>query len=339
MSPRRRPLRLAVTCGDPNGIGPEVALKAALRTPRPLGADVILFGPRAVWKSAADLVSAPLPPELDALPEPGVPAPPVSTFDPDGSRAPAIRPGRVSAPAARAACAAILGAASAAMNRRVDAVVTAPINKEAFQLAGIREPGHTELLARLTGARRFAMMLFGRRLRVVLATRHLPLSLVAKRLRAADIAESVELLAQALPLMGLPRARIGICALNPHAGDGGALGTEEQTLIAPEIRRLCALGYNLEGPVPADAVFHRALAGDFDAVVAMYHDQGLGPLKMLSFDDGVNWTLGLPIIRTSPDHGTAFGIAWQNRASPSSTLSALRWAARLASRPNPWAAP
>lgn len=336
MTARRAPRPVAVTAGDANGIGPEVALRAAssFATPR---RPVVLVGARPVWTAAARLLDLPAPPEIDTLETASFP--PLSTWDPDMAPAPKIRPGRLARDSARHAYAAILAAVAAAQNRLVSAVVTAPINKEAFQLAGIPEPGHTELLARLTGARRYAMMLFGRRLRVVLATRHLPLSLVAKRLRASDIAESVSLLAEALPLMGLPRARIGVCALNPHAGDGGALGTEEKTLIAPEIRRLAKRGYSLEGPVPADAIFHRALAGDFDAVVAMYHDQGLGPLKMLSFDDGVNWTLGLPIIRTSPDHGTAFGIAWQNRASPSSTLSALRWAARLAARPNPWTTP
>ena len=215
--------------------------------------------------------------------------------------------------------------------------MTAPISKEAFHLAGIREPGHTELLARLTGTRRYAMMLFGDKIRVVLATRHLPLRKVADALTADAIVEAVEMLARALPWMGFRRARIGVCGLNPHAGDGGALGTEEQTVIAPALARCRKRGWNVSGPIPADAIFHQHLAGRFDAVVAMYHDQGLGPMKMLSFESGVNLTLGLPIIRTSPDHGTAFDIAGRGIADPASTRTALDWAARLAARKNPWA--
>ena len=250
---------------------------------------------------------------------------------------PAYRPGQVRADAARAAYAYILSAAAAAQNRRLDAIVTSPISKEAFHLAGIREPGHTELLARLTGTRRFAMMLFGDRIRVVLATRHLPLRKVADALTPDAIVEAVEMLARALPWMGFRRARIGVCGLNPHAGDGGALGDEEKNIIAPALVRCRRRGWNVAGPIPADAIFHQHLAGTFDAVVAMYHDQGLAPMKMLSFESGVNLTLGLPIVRTSPDHGTAFDLAGKNKADPASTRAALDWAARLAARPNPWA--
>jgi 4-hydroxythreonine-4-phosphate dehydrogenase len=250
---------------------------------------------------------------------------------------PRHRPGQIRADAARAAYACILAATAAAQNRRLDAIVTAPISKEAFKLAGIREPGHTELLARLTGTRRYAMMLFGEKIRVVLVTRHLPLRKVADALTAAAIVEAVEMLALALPWMGFKRARIGVCGLNPHAGDGGTLGTEEKTVIAPALARCRKRGWNVTGPIPADAIFHQHLAGKFDAVVAMYHDQGLAPMKMLSFDSGVNLTLGLPIIRTSPDHGTAFDIAGKGIADPASTRAALDWAARLAARKNPWA--
>ena len=250
---------------------------------------------------------------------------------------PRPRPGRVRADAARAAYAYILAATAAALNRRLDAIVTAPISKEAFHLAGIREPGHTELLARLTGTRRYAMMLFGDQIRVVLATRHLPLRKVADALTADAVVEAIELLARALPWMGFPRARIGVCGLNPHAGDGGALGDEEQTVIAPALARCRKRGWNVSGPIPADAIFHQHLAGKYDAVVAMYHDQGLAPMKMLSFDSGVNLTLGLPIVRTSPDHGTAFDLAGKNKANPASMRAALDWAARLATRNNPWA--
>lgn len=357
LSFQRRPIRVAITSGDPNGIGPEVALKAAARA---LGLTdegygevsrrnlaLVLVGPRTIWRHALQVChwQGTPPPEVDALATPGpdarpLPLPPLSTWDPAMAPAPRIRPGKVAADAARSAYASIVAAASAAMNGHVNAMVTAPINKEAFHLAGIREPGHTELLAHLTHARRYAMMLFGRRIRVVLATRHVPISQVPRALTEDALEEAILLLAQALPWMGFAAPRIGVCALNPHAGDGGAIGTEEQTLIAPALARLrkkLPPGVALEGPIPADAIFYRHWQGDFQAVVAMYHDQGLGPLKMASFNDGVNLTLGLPIIRTSPDHGTAFDLAGRGLADPRSTLSALRWAIRLARRPNPWA--
>ncbi len=325
-------IAIGITAGDSNGIGPEVALRAALQ-PQPANRRLVLVGQRSVWERAARLVGRPLPPEIPTL---DAPLPRRSTWDPDMAPPPRYRPGRACADAARAAYACILSATAAAQNHRLDAIVTAPICKEAFQKAGLREPGHTELLARLTGTRRFAMMLFGDRIRVVLATRHLPLRKVPDALTAEAILESVELLAQALPWMGFPRARIGVCGLNPHAGDGGALGTEERTVIAPAIARCRRRGWNVAGPVPADAIFHQHLAGQYDAVVAMYHDQGLGPMKMLSFESGVNLTLGLPIVRTSPDHGTAFDIAAKGIADPSSLRAALDWAARLAPRPIPW---
>lgn len=326
-------IAIGLTAGDSNGIGPEVALRAALQ-PQPVNRRLILIGHRSVWERTAAQLGRPCPPEILTL-EP--PLPRRCTWDPDMAPPAAYRPGQVRADAARAAYANILAATAAAQNHRLDAIVTAPISKEAFQLAGFREPGHTELLARLTGTRRYAMMLFGDKIRVVLATRHLPLRKVADALTADAVIEAVELLARALPWMGFKRARIGVCGLNPHAGDGGALGNEEKTIIAPALARCRKRGWNVAGPIPADVIFYQHLAGKYDAVVAMYHDQGLAPLKMLSFDSGVNLTLGLPIIRTSPDHGTAFDIAGKNKANPASTRAALDWAARLATRKNPWA--
>ena len=328
-----KPLAIGITAGDPNGIGPEVALRAALR-PQPAHRRLVLIGHREVWERAARQIGRALPPETPDL-EP--PLPRRCTWDPDMAPPPADRPGQVRADAARAAYAYVLSATAAALNGRLAAIVTAPICKEAFQKAGLREPGHTELLARLTGTRRYAMMLFGDRIRVVLATRHLPLRKVADALTADSIVEAVALLARALPWLGFRRARIGVCGLNPHAGDGGALGDEEKKIIAPALARCRRRGFNVAGPIPADVVFHQHLAGTYDAVVAMYHDQGLGPMKMLSFESGVNLTLGLPIVRTSPDHGTAFDLAGQGRANPASMNAALDWAARLAARPNPWA--
>jgi 4-hydroxythreonine-4-phosphate dehydrogenase len=327
------PLAIGLTAGDPNGIGPEVALAAALQ-PQPANRRLVLIGHRAVWEHAARAIRRPLPPEISSLDSP---LPRCATWSPSPAPPPLHRPGRLHADAARAAYAYILAAAAAAQDGRLAAIVTAPINKDAFARAGLRVPGHTELLARLAGVPRVAMMLFGDQLRVVLATRHLPLRKVARALTADAIVDAVGMLALALPWMGFRRARIGVCGLNPHAGDGGALGTEEQTIIAPALARCRRRGWDVSGPVPADAIFHQHLAGKYDAVVAMYHDQGLAPMKMLSFDTGVNLTLGLPYVRTSPDHGTAFDLAGRGTANPASTRAALDWAARLAARPNPWA--
>ncbi len=326
-------LAIGITAGDPNGIGPEVALKAALQ-PQPDHRRLILIGHRSVWQRTAKQLHRKCPPEILTLARP---LPRCSTWDPDMAPPPRHSPGKVRADAARAAYGYILAATAAAQNGRIDAMVTAPICKEGFQLAEINTPGHTELLARLTGTRRYAMMLFGDKLRVVLATRHLPLRKVAKALTPDAVFEAIEMLALALPWMGFKRARIGVCGLNPHAGDGGALGTEEKTVITPAIAKARRKKWDVTGPVPADTIFHQHLTGVYDAVVAMYHDQGLAPMKMLSFDSGVNLTLGLPIVRTSPDHGTAFNLAGQNKANPGSMRAAIDWAATLAARPNPWA--
>ena len=328
---------VALTIGDANGIGPETALAAAARTAasRPRTPPLLLVGPPAVWARAAELLSLPCPPVVpspEAAPPPGR----LAIWDPTGLPAPRPAPGRVRLDASRTAHAALDAAARAALRGRLSAIVTAPICKEGFQRAGLPGPGHTEILAAIAGTDRYAMMLFGRRIRVVLATRHLPIARVAAALSPAEIEKAVRLLAEALPWMGFPRARIGICGLNPHAGDGGAIGDEERRVIAPALARCRRARIDAAGPLPADSLFHDHYLGRYDAVVAMYHDQGLAPLKMLSFSDGVNLTLGLPFVRTSPDHGTAFPIAWKGVASPASTLSALSWALRLARKPNPW---
>ena len=257
-------------------------------------------------------------------------------WDPTPRAQPAWTPGKVRVPASLAAAGWIQAAVDACLDGSLDGMVTAPICKEGFHQAGIRVPGHTELLARMTGTKKFAMMLFGGPLKVILVTRHVPLSKVAGTLTKQKIIEAITLAGDALPWFGCKRRRIGVCGLNPHAGEGGDIGREEITLIGPAIKACRKLGYDVHGPIPADVVFYQAVHGRFEAVVAMYHDQGLGPLKTLEFDGGVNVTLGLPIVRTSPDHGTAFDIAGQGMARPSSMIEAIRWAARLAARKNPW---
>ena len=219
-----------------------------------------------------------------------------------------------------------------------NALVTAPVSKEAIIQAGHKDfVGQTELLSELASTNKTAMMLLGaddrgRWLRVVLATTHLPLRKVAEHLTQTKVELAIELAARACEQLGLPRSRVAVCGLNPHAGEGGHLGTEEQSIITPTIQVCKARGLDVHGPFAADALFHYVFRGDYDAVVAMYHDQGLVPLKMVAFERGVNWTVGLPFVRTSPDHGTAFDIAGKNIANPCSMIEAIRLAKKLISR-------
>jgi 4-hydroxythreonine-4-phosphate dehydrogenase len=209
-------------------------------------------------------------------------------------------------------------------------VATAPVNKEAFALAGLSWRGHTDLLAHLTGAASVAMMFYAEALRVVLATIHVPLAEVPGLLTQASLEQVIRLTARQMPRFGFARPRIAVAGLNPHAGEHGVLGSEERDVFEPAIAACRADLIEVTGPFPADTLFARAAAGQFDVVVASYHDQGLIPIKLLAFGKAVNVTLGLPIIRTSVDHGTAFDIAGQGIASHQSLVEAIRLAARLA---------
>lgn len=239
--------------------------------------------------------------------------------------------------AAESAMAALERGAELSMAGRLAGMVTAPVNKESIIRLGKPFMGQTEFLSELAGAKRTAMMLLGadeqqRWLRVALVTTHIPIRAVADNISEAKVQLAIELAAQACHDLALRRARIAVCGLNPHAGEGGEIGTEEITTIAPAIGKARAAGCDVAGPIPADTLFYYALRGHYDAVVAMYHDQGLAPLKMIGFESGINWTLGLPFIRTSPDHGTAYDIAGQNKANPASMLAALNLARTLAER-------
>ena len=285
----RKP-RIAITVGDPAGIGPEIAAKA-------------VADPRV----------------LDVC-EPVVYASPVAD----------LRMGVVSAEAGRAAYDTLLRAVADARAGTVDAVATAPVNKAAFAAAGLPWHGHTDLLAHLCGASQVAMMFYAPQLKVVLATVHVALRDVP-RLLTRELMRSVLLLtARELPRFALETPRIAVAALNPHAGEGGLFGTEDDDVLAPAIADARAAGHDVRGPFPADTVFVQAVRGEFDCVVACYHDQGLVPVKLLAFGTAVNVTLGLPIIRTSVDHGTAFDIAGQGVADHGSLVHAVRLAAELA---------
>jgi 4-hydroxythreonine-4-phosphate dehydrogenase len=209
------------------------------------------------------------------------------------------------------------------------------VSKEGLALAGHPWKGHTDLLAHLTGAKRVAMMFWSPRLRVVLATVHVPLADVPRTLTAARLRDAVELSHQEMPRFGVAHARIGVAALNPHAGEGGLIGTEEDAVMRPAIAAMRNEGIDVTGPFPADTLFVRAARGEFDVIVAAYHDQGLIPVKLLGFGSAVNVTLGLPIIRTSVDHGTAYDIAGKDSADEGSLIEAVLLAARLAGGPLP----
>ena len=237
--------------------------------------------------------------------------------------------------AANAAVISLRDGAERCLRRELDALVTAPVNKESIIRAGHKFIGQTEFLSKLAGTERTAMMLLGHDehghwLRVALATTHVSIKSIPKKLTPGKITLAIELAVQACHDLQLPRARVAVCGLNPHAGEGGKFGDEEIKVISPAVLAAQKRGLDVIGPLSGDTVFHYALQGDFDAVVAMYHDQGLAPLKAVAFDTGVNWTLGLPFIRTSPDHGTAYDIAGKGIANPSSMISAIRLAKQLA---------
>ena len=284
--------RIAITVGDPAGIGPEIARKTADDVRVREVCEPVLYGP------------------------------------PEGSTFP---PGHLSAEAGRAAYDAICAAVRDAQAGSIAAIATAPINKLAFWKAGLPWKGHTDLLGHLTKSPRAAMMFWSEPLKVVLATVHVPLAAVPVTLTRDVMNEIIDLTARELPRFGIARPRLAVAGLNPHAGEEGLLGAEERTVIRPAVEAARSRGIQITGPIPADTVFVRATKGEFDVVIACYHDQGLIPVKLLAFGHSVNVTLGLPIIRTSVDHGTAFDIAGKNVADPTSMIEATLLAARLAS--------
>jgi 4-hydroxythreonine-4-phosphate dehydrogenase len=296
------PIRLAVTLGDPRGIGPEVVAAALAATDH----ELVVVGPEGAGV------------------EPDVP---VGRWSGVGIEE-----------AGRLAGAAIERAITMALDGEVAGVVTAPIDKSALAAAGYRYPGHTEMLQALTAAPDVAMLMAAERtalggpLRVVLATTHIPLADVPDAVTGERLARQARLADRGLKeRWGIPAPRLALCALNPHASDGGLFGDQEQRVMEPTVRALRDEGLDVVGPVPADTVFVRALRGEFDAVIAPYHDVGMAAFKTASFGSGVNVTLGLPFVRTSPDHGTALDIAGRGIADAASMIEAVTVAARLVS--------
>jgi 4-hydroxythreonine-4-phosphate dehydrogenase len=322
---------IGITLGDVTGIGPEVVLKALAQESPATGTRFLLIGDESHIQRLNDNLGLHLPFHPYAGPHtPGR----FAIQQPDPVALPSSLP--PGAPeAALAALAWLRDGAQRCQRGELSALVTAPVNKEAILRTGQPFVGQTEYLSQLAGTSRTAMMLLGddeqgRPLRVVLATTHLPLRQVPHALNQQNIERAIELAADACLQLGLRQARIGVCGLNPHAGEGGLLGSEEQTLIAPAVAATRARGLTVSGPHAADTLLYQAHRGDYDVVVAMYHDQGLAPLKLIAFDRGVNWTVGLPFIRTSPDHGTAYDLVGRGIANPSSLRAALQLARQLA---------
>ena len=322
---------VAITIGDYNGIGPEVALRAAALAPVRRICTPLLVGPAEVFARVAAKLRLPL--RLRPWQEGDPRAEAAAVLDTAGDIPLRYAPGKLSAEAGAAAGAAIRAAVALVMRHDADAVVTAPVSKQALHLAGIDTPGQTELLQRLTHAPHVAMMLVAGALRVGLVTIHIPLKNVARELTGSLIAERIRVIHRALVTdWGVARPRIAVLALNPHAGEGGDIGSEEQRVIIPAMDALRKERIALAGPFPADAFFSRGVPEAYDAVVAMYHDQGLIPLKMAGRGTAVNVSAGLPLVRTSPDHGTAFDIARRLEADASSMARAIGTAVAIASR-------
>ncbi len=328
------PLTFAITLGDVTGIGPEIVGKALAAVLADDGSRYVVFGDRRHWEGVAKKWLPDL--RIDDWAPGSVPGGRIAFTDSGVTLPRDLIPGD-----ARAGAAAIHWLTDAARACAAGAwagIITAPLCKAAVLRSGHTGfVGQTEFLAELTGTHRFAMMLLGhdeqdRWFRVALTTIHLPLAAVPAAVTHETVTKAIALADHACFLLGLPRRRIGVCGLNPHAGEDGTIGREEMDVIAPAIRSAQMKGLDVRGPIPADTLFHRARLGDFDAVVAQYHDQGLAPLKLIAFDNGVNWTLGLPFIRMSPDHGTAHDIAGLGQANPESMISAIRLARQVALR-------
>ena len=331
---------IALTMGDCSGIGPEIVARAVsddrLRNccrPMVVGHPEVLQRALRLIGATCDVLSVASLEEIDST-QSAVPC-----WNPSAVDVTSIADGIIDPRAGRAAYDYLVAATRAALEGDLDAITTAPLNKASLHAAGLAYPGHTEILAAECGVKEFAMMLYlppGEPLRgphglgVAHVTLHTSIRSVPGLLDAPHIVETIQLVDDFLKRIGCRSPRVGVCALNPHGGEGGLFGDEEATLIAPAVDAARQRGINATGPIPADALLRRAVHGEFDGVAAMYHDQGHIALKLIGFERAVNVTLGLPIVRTSPSHGTAFDIAWQGRASAEGFLEAVRTAAMLA---------
>lgn len=331
---------IALTCGDPAGIGPDITLKSWLNRAAASLPIFVLLGDADHLKQRAEELGMNVPcqpidhiSEASGVFENALPVLPVPLPHP-------VSAGQPSTSAAGAITASIEQAVALTLEGQASAVVTNPIAKHVLLEAGFTHPGHTEFLGALAHEKghdaKPVMMLAGPDLRVVPVTIHIPLRDVPSALTAEKIIQTVRVTADGLVRrFGIAKPRLAVTGLNPHAGESGMMGDEEERIIEPALTQLRAEGFNITGPHPADALFHQAARRSYDAAIAMYHDQALIPIKTLAFDEGVNVTLGLPFIRTSPDHGTAFGIAGTGKARPDSLIAALKLAAKMAAQKHP----
>lgn len=310
--------RIAITMGDPVGVGPEIIVKA--------------FAQEDIYKICAPLVIGDKAIIKEVINATGI------DFDPDNieilnlntiKNPSKLKKGMPSEESGKAAYSYIKKAVELYNLGVIEAIVTCPISKWAIKMAGLPWNGHTDMLAELTETENYAMAFYSEALKIVLATIHVPLKDVPYLIKKEKVINSVFFANKACAMLQIENPRIAVCGLNPHAGEEGMLGREEIEEISPAIKEAKALGINVSGPYPADSLFWRAYNGEFDIVVAMYHDQALAPFKLIAFEKGVNFTMGLPFIRTSPDHGTAYDIAWQGKASPTSLIEAIKLATRM----------
>lgn len=314
--------------GDPGGVGPEIILRALSSPAVRKCCAPIVIGNSGIMEEALALLRLPLKLRIINSPE-------EAEFTPgsieliDVKMVRNVRNNKPTASGGKACLGFIRKAVDLALHKQIDGIVTAPISKEALRMAGIHWPGHTEMLADFTNTKDYAMVLAGGPLRVILVTRHTALKNVPGLLTKQRIIKTIRLANKACDLLGIKDPKIAVAGLNPHAGEAGMFGDEETKSIIPAIGRAVKEGIPVSGPYPPDTIFHKAYKGKVDIIVCMYHDQGLIPLKMIAFDKGVNMTVGLPFVRTSPDHGTAYDIAWKGIANPSSMIEAIKLAAKL----------
>lgn len=320
--------KLAITMGDPGGVGPEIIVRAVAAKEIRGHCRPVVIGERFVMEEAAGLVDPNLRVRVIADPGESDSSPGVIELIELGVLR-EFEKGRPTAVGGKACATYIRKAVELALEGKVEGIVTAPISKEALRMAGLSWPGHTEMLAELTGTGDYAMMLAGGPLRVILVTIHTSLRSVPDLITKQNVFKTIRLAKKACDMLGIEHPRIAVAGLNPHGGEAGLFGDEEEREIRPAVEDARREGIPVDGPFPPDTVFHKAYKGKTDIVVCMYHDQGLIPLKMIAFDRGVNITVGLPFVRTSPDHGTAYDIAWTGKADPSSMMEAIRLASAL----------
>ncbi|MEX0680523.1 MAG: 4-hydroxythreonine-4-phosphate dehydrogenase PdxA [Balneolales bacterium] len=321
---------IGITMGDPSGIGPEIILKSYLNN-EIKNCKIVVIGDYDVMLAAHDMLN------IDSYELKKISDPRDSLFHPDQLNIldidviniSELKRGEVQAASGDAAFKCISESVALAKKGAIHAVVTAPINKEALHLAGHKYPGHTEILGILTDTRDYAMLLYDRKLSVIHVSTHISLLKAITGLKKERIEKVIELAHDTMKNLDGKAPRIAVAGLNPHAGEKGLFGDEERKIIIPAVNHMKSKGYHVSGPLPPDTVFLQTVEGKYDIVVAMYHDQGHIPLKLLGFHSGVNVTVGLPILRTSVDHGTAFDIAWHGKASEESMLEAIRLASKI----------